>query len=100
MKIIMYFIVFCCISASGVVGGGEKSLVWTSISETTTMGSRLNQLPRNMISKGNRKSMSGAARSLIQRNGEWRSGELVVRGCQGPTNMGSGMRGAGQALGG
>ena len=41
MKIIMYFIIFCCISASGVVAGGENSLVWTSISATTRNGSRL-----------------------------------------------------------
>ena len=47
MKIIMYFIIFCCISASGVVAGGAKSLVWTSIKPTTTNGSTLNQWPRN-----------------------------------------------------
>ena len=41
MKIIMYFIIFCCISASGVVGGGENSLVCTSIRATTRNGSRL-----------------------------------------------------------
>ena len=47
MKIIMYFIIFCCISASGVVAGGANSLVWTSIKLTTTNGSALNQWPTN-----------------------------------------------------
>ena len=41
MKTIMYFIIFCCVSASGVVAGGEKSLVCTSIRATTRNGSRL-----------------------------------------------------------
>ncbi len=41
MKTIMYFIIFCCCSVSGVVAGGENSLVWISIRATTRNGSRL-----------------------------------------------------------
>ena len=41
MKTIMYFIIFCCASASGVVAGGEKSLVCTSMRATTMNGKTL-----------------------------------------------------------
>ena len=69
MKTIMYFIIFWFISASGVVAGGEKILVWTSIRATTSSGRRLKYGPRKVpmrgSSKGNLNSMSGAARSRM-----------------------------------
>ena len=77
MKIIMYFIIFCCISASGVVAGGANSLVCTSIKLTTTNGSTLNQWPTNGQLKWHAKEHVGSGQ--VANPQKWRLPQREAR---------------------
>ena len=95
MKIIMYFIIFCCISASGVVAGGAKSLVWTSIRPTTHERQQVEPLAQ----EGNYGIRTESGRACRERPGRestrnvaWRRGKLVFEACQSPTKIGNWIR--------
>ena len=92
MKTIMYFIIFCCISASGVVAGGAKSLVWTSIRPTTTNGSRLNQFAQERDLEREVEQHVGGGQVANPQERRVPQGEAGVQACQSPTKIGNWIR--------
>ncbi len=60
MKIVMYFIIFCCSACSSFVGGGMNISCCTTINATLMSGSRLNSVqPKSGMRNGTEQRVGG-----------------------------------------